>query len=253
MVATPELTPTASAGATARAVRELERRVLVELEPGADLPSESALARQLGVSRLTIREAIKGLQARGLVDVGRGRRARVAVLDARPIGDFFAAAITRDPSRLLELTEVRRALEVHIAGLAAVNAGRASITAMRAALDDMHATAGAPDTDALHAADVRFHEALAAASGNRLLDFLIEAIQVPLHASRLRSLRGHLARGGTVQDVVEQHERIFARVLAHDARGAAMAMADHLAQTTRDLRAAFDLSADDVAAVREQP
>ena len=55
-------------------------------------------------------------------------------------------------------------------------------------------------------------------------------------------MRGHLARGGTVEDVIEQHERILDRVRAQDAKGAATAMLAHLEQTARDLRAAFTLT-----------
>jgi GntR family transcriptional repressor for pyruvate dehydrogenase complex len=55
-------------------------------------------------------------------------------------------------------------------------------------------------------------------------------------------MRGHLARGGTVEDVIEQHARILDRVKARDAAGAATAMLAHLEQTARDLRAAFTLT-----------
>jgi GntR family transcriptional repressor for pyruvate dehydrogenase complex len=221
-------------------VRRLEQLVLAELEPGAELPSESAIAEECGASRLTVREAVRTMQARGLLEVHRGRRPTVAYPNARPVGDFFASVIRRDPSRLLDLLEVRRALEVHISALAASHAGRGSVAAMRAALDAMRADPD--DLDAVHAADVRFHESLAAASGNQLLNFLIEAMEAPLRASRLHSLRGHLDRGGSVADVIEQHARILDRVAARDAKGASAAMRDHLAQTARDLRAAFALT-----------
>jgi len=217
--------------------RRIEERVLGELEPGATLPSESDIAAEFGVSRLTVREAVKSLQARGLVDIRRGRRPVVAQPNARPVGDFFAATIRRDPRHLLDLLEVRRALEVDIAMLAAIRAGRAAIGAAEAALDEMRRVCDDPDR--VHAADVRFHESLAAATGNRLLAFLMEAMEEPLHASRLASLRGHLARGGTVADVIDQHARILDRVRAGDAAGAGAAMREHLSQTARDLRAAF--------------
>jgi GntR family transcriptional repressor for pyruvate dehydrogenase complex len=58
----------------------------------------------------------------------------------------------------------------------------------------------------------------------------------------MRSLRGHLVRGGTVEDVIEQHARILDRIKARDARGAAGAMLAHLEQTARDLRTAFTLT-----------
>jgi DNA-binding FadR family transcriptional regulator len=230
------------AGATERVVRRLDQLVLAELEPGAELPSESDLARELAVSRLTVREAVRALQARGLVEIRRGRRPRVAYPNAAPVGDFFASVIRRDPRQLLDLIEVRLALEVHIAGLAARQASRASLAAMELAVATMRDTArSTPDPDAIHAADLRFHQALAAASGNRMLEFLIEAMEAPLRVSRMQSLRGHLARGGTVDDVVEQHAAILDRVAAHDAVGAAAAMREHLTQTARDLRAAFAL------------
>lgn len=83
---------------------------------------------------------------------------------------------------------------------------------------------------------------LSRARRSQLLSFLMEAMESPLHASRLQSLRGHLTRGGTVADVIEQHERILTQVKARDVKGAAAAMRDHLAQTARDLRAAFAIA-----------
>lgn len=222
-------------------VERIEDLLFGELTPGTELPSESDLAAELGVSRLTVREATKSLQARGLLEVRQGRRPVVAHLSAGPIGDFFTSAVRRDPRRLLDLLDVRRALEVHIASLAAANAGRAAVYVMESALTAMRDVAD-DGPDAIHDADIRFHEGLAAASGNQMLSFLIEAMEGPLHASRMRSLRGHLARGGTVDDVIEQHARILDRVRARDPDGAAAAMRDHLEQTARDLRAALSLT-----------
>jgi GntR family transcriptional repressor for pyruvate dehydrogenase complex len=86
---------------------------------------------------------------------------------------------------------------------------------------------------------VRFHENLAAASGNRLLVFLIEAFAEPLRESRLRSFAGHQARGGGVDDVIDQHQAILEAVKARNPKHAAQAMRDHLEQTEKDLRALF--------------
>jgi DNA-binding FadR family transcriptional regulator len=230
----------AAASITETVVQRLEDLVLVELEPGAELPSEAELAARFEVSRLTVREAARSLQARGLVEIRQGRRTTVAHPNSGPIGGFFTAAVRRDPRQLLDLLEVRKALEVHIASLAAAQASRSDVAAMERALAAMRA--GADDPMALHEGDIGFHAGVAAAAGNQLLRFLIEAMEEPLRASRMRSLRGHLARGGTVQDVIEQHARILERIRARDPRGAAAAMLAHLEQTARDLRAAFTLT-----------
>src|SRR5918992_1006025 len=189
--------PRTASSITEAVVQRLEDLVLTELEPGAELPSEADLAAQFDVSRLTVREAARSLQARGLVETRHGRRA-------------------------------------------AGQAGRSAVSAMELALAAMREAAD--DPVALHETDISFHASLAAGAGNQLLSFLIEAMEEPLRASRMRSMRGHLARGGTVEDVIEQHARILDRVKARDAAGAATAMLAHLEQTARDLRAAFRLT-----------
>jgi GntR family transcriptional regulator, transcriptional repressor for pyruvate dehydrogenase complex len=124
----------AARNVTETVVARIEELVLGELSPGTELPSESEPAAEMGVSRLTVREATKSLQARGLLEVRQGRRPVVAHLTAGPIGDFFSTAVRRDPRRLLDLLDVRRALEVHIASLAAANPGGAA-TAMSGHLE----------------------------------------------------------------------------------------------------------------------
>lgn len=222
-----------------RVVSVLERLVFGGAEPGSPLPSESELADELSVSRLTVREAIKSLQARGLIQVRHGRRPVIAPLSAIAIEDFFSASVRTDPRNYLDLLEARRAIETHIAGLAAIRSNRTAILAMEDALTTMRASI--EDTDAFNAADVRFHEALAAASGNRILTFLIEAMQQPLHNSRMQSQRGHVVRGRPLVQVIDEHAAILRCVREADPAGAAAAMRDHLAQTEHSLYAALGL------------
>jgi GntR family transcriptional repressor for pyruvate dehydrogenase complex len=216
-------------------VERLEDLIFDRFQPGDTLPSEGQLAQTLGVSRLTLREATRSLQARGLLEISQGRRPTVAAPNGTLVGDFFETAVRRDPRALLDLLEVRRALEVHIATLAAKRAGKGDIADMEMSINAMRAGGNEPAT--FHAADVRFHENLASASGNRLLVFLIEALADPLRESRLQSFAGHVARGGTVDDVIQQHEAILNAIRARNPKAAAQAMRDHLQQTEDDLRA----------------
>jgi GntR family transcriptional repressor for pyruvate dehydrogenase complex len=218
-------------------IERLENLVFDRLQPGDRLPSEGKLAQALGVSRLTLREATRTLQARGLLEISQGRRPVVAAPNGALAGDFFQTAVRRDPRALLDLLEVRRALEVDIARLAARRAGQGDIADLEMSIAAMRSAGG--DPEAFHAADVRFHENLAAASGNRLFVFLIEALAEPLRESRLHSFAGHLARGGGVDDVLQQHQAVLDAVNAHNPKAAEHAMRGHLRQTEEDLRAHF--------------
>jgi len=186
------------------------------------------------------------LQARGLVGVSQGRRPVVLGLTSAPVGDFFTSAVRRDPRRLLDLLEVRRALEVHAAGLAAARASstlsasdRSALAAMESSLEAMRATA--TDADEFNSADLQFHESLAASTRNQMLVVLIEALAVPLYDSRRYSWAGHIAKGLDVGLVVDQHRGIYEAVVNGNVRQAKARMQAHLVDTERDLRAGLRL------------
>ena len=237
--------------AVARAVERLAGLIASELEPGANLPSEAELALDCGVSRLTVREALKVLAGRGLLDIGQGRRAVVRAPDGSAFGAFLATVMKHDPKGLLELFEVRRALETQAASLAARHINRAGAAAIRGALDGMGEAAAAmrgPATRAaaeqrFHDFDVGFHEALGLASGNRMLACLIEALAMPLRNAFSLSFKGRQLRGASVEDSLAAHEKIFSLVQDRDARGAAQAMRAHLQDAERDMRAILSLPA----------
>jgi GntR family transcriptional repressor for pyruvate dehydrogenase complex len=229
-----QLRPVAGGSVVDGVIERLEELIFSRLEPGEALPSEGQLAEALGVSRLSVREATRALEARGLLEISKGRRPRVTAPNSSLVGDFFKSAVRRDPRALLDLLEVRRALEVHIASLAARRASQRHIADLELSINAMRAAE--QEFEAFHTADVRFHENLAAASGNDLLVFLIEAFAEPLRASRQRSFAGHQARGGDPEDVIQQHVTILDAIKARNPKRAAQAMRDHLQQTEQDLR-----------------
>mgnify|MGYP001502792680 CR=1 FL=1 len=225
-------------------VRHLEGLILDgDLEPGDDLPSEAQIAEHLDINRLTVREGVRVLAARGLVDVQRGRRSTVAHPTAEPLRAFFGAAVRRDAHTLMELLELRLAIEVSAASLAAARATDHERAAIADALAQMRLHKH--DGPAYNAADLRFHALIATASGNRMFDLLMEGMEEPLRASRLESLRAHVAtHGPEIDDLIAEHEQIHDAIVARDPLGAAAAMRRHLSQTGEDLRVATSLPGD---------
>jgi DNA-binding FadR family transcriptional regulator len=234
-----------AATAAASVADDLVRRIAGGVPPGTRLESEAELAAAYGVSRVTVREAIKMLAGRGLLDLGRGRRAVVREPDGAALGEFMGWIVQYDPKGVFDLVEVRLSLEVQSAGLAARRATRPALAAIEATMAAMHAAAGPLDAGdpeaepAFHSADVGFHEAVAMAGGNRILTCLFEAMALPLRQSFFMSRRGRELRGKNSEHTLAAHEAILERVRARDSSGAEEAMRAHLVDSGRDLRAAF--------------
>jgi len=224
----------------------LARHILAELAPGSTLPSEAELATRHDVSRLTIREAVKLLEGRGLLAIARGRKAVVREPNGAAFADFLTSVIRYDSKGLFDLIEVRMSLEVQSATLAAKRATRAGIAAIESELQgmrDMVGTTGEAMTHeqelGFHTHDVGFHEAVALASGNRVMGFLFEAMSQPLREGFFISRRGHEQRGHTLQDTIAAHQRVLDCIKAGNGRAAGEAMRLHLKDTERDIRVAF--------------
>jgi GntR family transcriptional repressor for pyruvate dehydrogenase complex len=210
------------------------------LRPGAQLPSEADLAKRFGVSRGVVRESIRGLEERGLVEVRQGRGAIVTdsaswdVLDA----DVMSALVSGgEPSTALaELLHCRRLIEIDAAGLAAELATGEQLTRMSEAYAKMvDAAKRSPITveteQAFQAADIEFHRCIVDASHNRVLVRLIEPIQ-----RTLRNTRPVLSRPEErIEGSLPEHRRILSAIAAGDAEAAQEAMADHLATVKRHL------------------
>lgn len=230
------------ANVTTRVADHLAELVLAQMAPGQSLPSEAVLAERYAVSRLTIREAVKLLAGRGLLELARGRRAVVREPNGAAFADFLTAVIRHDSKGLFDLVEVRMSLEVQSATLAAKRASRAGIAAIESALQGMRDAALTDDADSearFHGYDVGFHEAVALASGNRVLGFMFEAMTGPLREALFISRRGHQSRGHTVHHTIEAHQRILDCIRSGNGRAAGEAMRVHIRETERDVQMAL--------------
>ncbi|MEO6013882.1 MAG: FadR/GntR family transcriptional regulator [Devosia sp.] len=228
----------------------LVQMVLGEMAPGQSMPSEGELATRFNVSRLTVREAVKMLAGRGLLDVGRGRRAVVKEPTGAAFADFLSTVIQNDPKGLFDLIELRMSLEVQSATLAARRGTRAGLAALESAIEGMRdASAQSAKGVNVQAAEERFHlhdrgfhEAIALSSGNRLVSYLFEAMATPLQRSFHLSRKGHDARGHTESDTIAAHEAILSAIREGNPKAAGAAMRAHLEDTERDIRSALGAS-----------
>jgi GntR family transcriptional repressor for pyruvate dehydrogenase complex len=186
--------PLTAAENVANALTEI---ILGELSPGSSIPSEAELATRFEVSRLTVRESVKMLVGRGLLHIGRGRRAIVREPDSSVFAALLVSIVRNDPKGLFDLIELRMAMETLSAGLAAKRISRAGLQAIEGAMLSMRESAAAAADGAnaeaeasFHDSDLQFHEAIAMASGNRVIAFIFEAMASPLHESFVMSRRG---------------------------------------------------------------
>jgi GntR family transcriptional repressor for pyruvate dehydrogenase complex len=195
---------------------------------GDFLPTEQVLAADYGASRTVIREALKLVSARGLVEVLHGRGTRVRPRQRWQLQDQLIALIREDRQIPGDLVELRRVIEGEVAALAATRATDEHVAALRATIEAMR-DAGRPDLCVEQ--DIRFHELLAEASGNALVPLVLEPLGQLARASRLATIRVP----GAIGRSADAHLEIFRQIEARCAEGARQAMHRHLTQIDGEL------------------
>jgi GntR family transcriptional regulator, transcriptional repressor for pyruvate dehydrogenase complex len=210
----------------------LDEIVSGRLLPAAALAPEAELASSYGVSRLTVREAVKRLVHVGVVEVRRGHGTYVCDMDRwSPLEPQLLEARVRHegPRQSVRLLlEARRAVERAAAELAARRRNQSDLAAMRDAFDQMEA---ASEAGAFARADLCFHDALFEAAGNPYLGALLLPLQHLLHAHRVLTSSAAPAR----RHAVAAHQAILDAVEARDVEGAGREMVAHIDQTSTDV------------------
>lgn len=217
---------------TERAQQQVEELIHTgTLKAGDRLPSERALTQKLGVSKTVVREAVRSLVARGLIEVRAGSGMYVLGLGSDLMKDPMKLLLRSRHLKPEDIFEVREALEVNIAGFAAERAEADDLKEMEETIRALNKRKLTPIEYA--ELDVAFHKRLAQASGNPLFSALVNTINDVMVEVRLRSI-SVLGETRFIADAIEQHSRIFERVKARDVEGARRAMEVHLARG-RDL------------------
>jgi GntR family transcriptional regulator, transcriptional repressor for pyruvate dehydrogenase complex len=194
-----------------------------EIKPGDRLPSERDLAVLLGVSRPSVREAVKSLEAHGRLQVRHGQGVFVT---APPSEKELRAALAQQELSLGELFAMREVLEVPAAGWAASAGDEAHIAAAAAALEDMDRVIRASPTDfaRLQARDAAFHMRIVEAAGNRFLEQTLGILQEMLATGMETTLR----LPGRLMKSRAEHEAILGALRRGDSAAARAAARKHI-------------------------
>ena len=200
-----------------------------ELKEGDQLPAERELAQQFGVSRTAVREAVKTLSEKGLVEAYAGRGTFITNGSTNSIRNTLDRMIRNGPLEgTVHLAEMREILEPEIAFLAAKRADQETISAMQESISVMDAAR--MDPEAFIEGDLDFHLALAEAAGNPLILSLIDSIVGLLREQRMRT---YYTEGGPERGQYH-HKRILEAIEHRDPQGARDAMRAHLRQVRAD-------------------
>jgi GntR family transcriptional repressor for pyruvate dehydrogenase complex len=219
---------------THRVAEEISQMILSSgLRPGDKLPPMAELEARLGVSHTVMREALRMLETRGLVQVQHGKGVIVSARSSDALSASLNTVFRLHNGTLFHLMEFRAILEIEVARLAAERRTDDNLREMRACLREMEQAAEIPR--GYVDADVGFHNALVRATHNPVLISVTSSLQDLLIKSREITFRGP-PTGAT--RALNAHRSIYEAVKARDAEGAASAMHRHLQETLQDIEIA---------------
>ncbi|MFZ0773875.1 MAG: FadR/GntR family transcriptional regulator [Candidatus Sulfotelmatobacter sp.] len=201
--------------------KQLERRITEELQPGDLLPPERELVRMLGVSRDSVRNAIRTLELMGLLEPRQGIGTLVCSPAEKPANPL-ATALLEKRQMVAELLDVRKMLEPPLAGRAALHISRDAIAGMEDILARQQAKVRRGELGIEE--DSQFHYAIALASENSVILKVVDVLMDLLRETRASSLQVE----GRQEKSLAGHHRILAALKQGDATAAESAMRRHL-------------------------
>ncbi|MFZ3264271.1 MAG: FadR/GntR family transcriptional regulator [Terriglobales bacterium] len=202
--------------------RQIERLILKKLRPGDKLPSERDLAETLGVSRSSIRDAIRSLELMGMVEPRQGAGTIVREISSDSLANPLANVLKRKEELVSELLDFRIMLEPPLAARAAKRVSPDEISEMEEILQRQQEKQSRGEAAVTE--DAEFHYSIALASGNSVVLKVLDIVMDLLRGTRERSLQVE----GRPQKSLAGHRRILAALKRHDAEGAKAAMRRHI-------------------------
>ncbi len=218
----PRLRRISKGNVIAQAAEEIRRLVIGNgLSDGAKLPSEHALCRQLGVGRSSVREALRVLQAVGLIETIQGKGAFVRTARTRYASERYGPKAIQEAGPIA--LQMRMILEPHCAALAAARAGAHDVRALQAELEKFRGALASRALKDAVVADSRFHLVLARTSRNEVLLHLMQSLDPVATENRRRALTFYNDRR-----LLALHLQIYEAVRRRDPAEARRAMGRHM-------------------------
>ncbi len=205
-----------------------------EFVTGARLPAERDLAKQLGVSRPSVREALIALEVQGLIEVRTGSGIYVKPGPAAKPAPAPNGDAEWGP---LEVMSARQVVEAEVAALAAQQASRVQLKAMRSALQQMRSEAQQGKMP--RAGDQAFHEAIAKACGNGVLLDIVQRLWQAREGPLFERLGTYFEHPESWRAAIEEHQQVLDAIEAGDATAARKAMQKHLRQAHKRYSASW--------------
>ncbi len=215
-----------------------------KLRPGDRLLPEREMAKQFGVSRTAVRDAIKVLSEKGLVEVKQGAGTFVVQNVSAAVTESMGLLLQIESTPHEDLQEVRQILEVEVAGIAAERATESDLEKMKEALAEMQRISDRPSPHPVDEfigfteADMAFHLAIAEATRNKIFSIVLNAIADLSQKTR----RMIMIVPGAPARALEHHYRVFDGIQQGSKTQAREEMAHHMQQVAIDLKAALTQS-----------
>jgi GntR family transcriptional regulator, transcriptional repressor for pyruvate dehydrogenase complex len=195
-----------------------------DLKPGDQVPSEIQVSSELGISRGVVRQAYHSLRTAGILEIAMGRSPRVGELSHDAFTPLLLHALSTEQVSVEDVLELRFAVEVHAAELAATHRNSGQVEALKKLVEGMRKTV--TDLDRFARIDVRFHQLIGKATGNALFEIFSRT----LHGSLESSIRTGLRSRSTlaqIEKIVDTHQAIVDAIETQQPSRARKMMALH--------------------------
>ncbi|MFJ8248220.1 FadR/GntR family transcriptional regulator [Peribacillus asahii] len=204
-----------------------------KLKPGDKLPTERDLASRFNVSRTSVREALRKLEIKGIIEIKQGSGSFIKTSENFAVEEISSTIMNAEKKLIYEMLELRRMLEVECASLASQRATSEDLHRIREALEMMDYAKN--DVDLGLQADLNFHISIVYASHNSIFLQLIKTLSGHMQDTIRATRRQRLANQERNQDTINEHKEIYLAIATGDADQAAQLMEKHITQIRKEL------------------